>query len=125
VSDEDIAKLPFRKPPDDSDEMRYLLDRRKALGGFLPQRPRGVTKLAVPELSAFRSVLDGTGEREISTTMAFVRILGVLLKDKNVGKHIVPIVPDEARTFGMEGLFRQISIYSWSDSCTRRRTLTN
>jgi len=112
VSDEDIAKLPFRKPPEDSEEMRYLLERRKELGGFLPQRPRGNLKLEVPALSAFQSILDGTGEREISTTMAFVRILGVLLKDKSIGRHIVPIVPDEARTFGMEGLFRQIGIYS-------------
>jgi pyruvate dehydrogenase E1 component len=112
VSDEDIAKLPFRKPPQDSDEMRYLLEHRAELGGFLPQRSPGVLKLQVPELSAFQSILDGTAEREISTTMAFVRILGVLLKDKNIGKHIVPIVPDEARTFGMEGLFRQIGIYS-------------
>jgi pyruvate dehydrogenase E1 component len=112
VSDEDIAKLPFRKPPLDSDEMRYLLEHRSALGGFLPQRSPGVLKLQIPELSAFQSILDGTGEREISTTMAFVRILGVLLKDKNIGKHVVPIVPDEARTFGMEGLFRQIGIYS-------------
>ena len=112
VSDEDIAKLPFRKPPQDSDEMRYLLEHRAALGGFLPQRSPGVLKLQVPELSAFQSILDGTAEREISTTMAFVRILGVLLKDKNIGKHVVPIVPDEARTFGMEGLFRQIGIYS-------------
>ncbi len=112
VSDEDIAKVPFRKPPQDSEEMRYMLERRAELGGFLPQRPAGVVKLQVPELAAFQSILDGTGEREISTTMAFVRILGVLLKDKSVGKHIVPIVPDEARTFGMEGLFRQIGIYS-------------
>jgi len=112
VSDEDIAKLPFRKPPEDSEEMRYLLERRKELGGFLPQRPRGNLKLEVPALSSFQSILDGTGEREISTTMAFVRILGVLLKDKSIGRHIVPIVPDEARTFGMEGLFRQIGIYS-------------
>ena len=112
VSDEDIAKLPFRKPPQDSDEMRYLLERRAGLGGFLPQRSAGTARLALPELAAFQSILDGTGEREISTTMAFVRILGVLLKDKNIGKHIVPIVPDEARTFGMEGLFRQIGIYS-------------
>jgi pyruvate dehydrogenase E1 component len=112
VSDEDIAKLPFRKPPEDSDEMHYLLERRAALGGFLPQRSAGTARLAVPELSAFQSILDGTGEREISTTMAFVRILGTLLKDKNIGKNVVPIVPDEARTFGMEGLFRQIGIYS-------------
>ena len=112
VSDDDLANVPFRKPPVDSEEMKYLLERRKTLGGFLPQRKPSTTKLAVPELAAFQSVLDGTGEREISTTMAFVRILGVLLKDKNIAKHIVPIVPDEARTFGMEGLFRQIGIYS-------------
>ncbi len=112
VSDEDIAKLPFCKPPQDSDEMRYLLERRRELGGFLPQRSSGLAKLELPGLAAFQSILDGTAEREISTTMAFVRILGVLLKDKSVGKHIVPIVPDEARTFGMEGLFRQIGIYS-------------
>ena len=112
VSDAEITQLPFRKPAADSEEMQYLLERRAALGGFLPQRKVGAMKLAVPELAAFQSVLDGTGEREISTTMAFVRILGVLLKDKSLGKHVVPIVPDEARTFGMEGLFRQIGIYS-------------
>jgi pyruvate dehydrogenase E1 component len=112
VSDDDIAKLPFRKPAADSEEMKYLLERRASLGGFLPQRRPGAMQLPVPELAAFQSVLDGTGEREISTTMAFVRILGVLLKDKGLGKHVVPIVPDEARTFGMEGLFRQIGIYS-------------
>jgi pyruvate dehydrogenase E1 component len=112
VSDADIAGLPFRKPADDSQEIRYLQSRRKALGGYLPVRKASAPALVVPPLEAFRSVLDGTGEREISTTMAFVRILTVLLKDKNIGKHIVPIVPDEARTFGMEGLFRQIGIYS-------------
>ncbi len=112
VSDQEITQLPFRKPAADSEEMKYLLERRATLGGFLPQRLPGAARLAVPELAAFQSVLDGTGEREISTTMAFVRILGVLLKDKAIGKHIVPIVPDEARTFGMEGLFRQIGIYS-------------
>src|SRR3954467_14782473 len=84
VSDEDIAQLPFRKPPEDSAELRYLLERRTALGGFLPQRAAGHFNLAVPELTAFQSILDGTAEREISTTMAFVRILGVLLKDKNI-----------------------------------------
>jgi pyruvate dehydrogenase E1 component len=105
VSDADIAGLPFRKPADDSDEMRYLHGRRKGLGGYLPMRKPMAPPLAVPPLEAFQPILDGTGEREISTTMAFVRILTVLLKDKNIGKHIVPIVPDEARTFGMEGLF--------------------
>jgi pyruvate dehydrogenase E1 component len=92
--------------------MRYLQGRRKVLGGYLPVRKPSAPRLVVPPLEAFRSLLDGTGDREISTTMAFVRILTVLLKDKSIGKHIVPIVPDEARTFGMEGLFRQIGIYS-------------
>jgi pyruvate dehydrogenase E1 component len=112
VSDEDIANVPFRRPAADSEEMKYLQARRSALGGYLPARRSVAPSLTVPGLSAFQSILDGTGEREISTTMAFVRILGVLLKDKNIGQHIVPIVPDEARTFGMEGLFRQIGIYS-------------
>jgi pyruvate dehydrogenase E1 component len=112
VSDADLAGLPFRKPAEDSQEMIYLQSRRKALGGYLPARKPTAPALVVPALSAFRAILDGTAEREISTTMAFVRILTVLLKDKNIGRHIVPIVPDEARTFGMEGLFRQIGIYS-------------
>ena len=86
--------------------------RRAALGGYLPSRRRTAPALAIPPLEAFAPILEGTGEREISTTMAFVRMLTVLLKDKNIGKNIVPIVPDEARTFGMEGLFRQIGIYS-------------
>src|SRR6202044_219321 len=81
-------------------------------GGYLPVRPHNAPPLVIPPLEAFSAMLEGTGEREISTTMAFVRILTVLLKDKNIGKNIVPIVPDEARTFGMEGLFRQIGIYS-------------
>jgi pyruvate dehydrogenase E1 component len=112
VTDADLAGLPFRKPDQDSDEMRYLHARRRALGGYLPARKPTAPALAVPPLEAFRSILDGTGDREISTTMAFVRILTALLKDKQIGSHIVPIVPDEARTFGMEGLFRQIGIYS-------------
>jgi pyruvate dehydrogenase E1 component len=112
VPDEDLEKLPFRMPPADSAEMRYLHDRRRGLGGYLPARKPTAAPLAVPSLEAFRSVLDGTGDREISTTMAFVRLLTALLKDREIGKHIVPIVPDEARTFGMEGLFRQVGIYS-------------
>jgi len=112
ISDEDIARLPFRKPAEDSEEMRYLNERRMSLGGYLPARHSDAPPLVVPPLEAFGSLLEGTQDREISTTMALVRILGVLLKDKNLGKHIVPIVPDEARTFGMEGLFRQIGIYS-------------
>jgi pyruvate dehydrogenase E1 component len=112
VTDADLAGLPFRKPDQDSEEMRYLHARRRELGGYLPARKPTAPALAVPPLEAFRSILDGTGDREISTTMAFVRILTALLKDKQIGSHIVPIVPDEARTFGMEGLFRQIGIYS-------------
>ncbi|MDE2261909.1 MAG: pyruvate dehydrogenase (acetyl-transferring), homodimeric type, partial [Gammaproteobacteria bacterium] len=112
VSDEEIAKLPFRQPAAESEEGRYLHERRKSLGGYLPARRKQAPPLAVPPLEAFSAVLEGTGEREISTTMAFVRVLTTLLKDKQIGKYVVPIVPDEARTFGMEGLFRQIGIYS-------------
>jgi pyruvate dehydrogenase E1 component len=112
LSDEQVAKLALVKPSDDSPEMKYLHSQRKALGGYLPARKNVSKPLDVPELSSFSAILEGSGDREISTTMAFVRILTQLLKDKNIGKNIVPIVPDEARTFGMEGLFRQIGIYS-------------
>ena len=112
ISDDDIAKFSFRKPAEDSEEIKYLKSRREALGGYLPKRNTKVPALAVPPLETFKPLLDGSGDREISTTMAFVRILTALLKDKQIGKSIVPIVPDEARTFGMEGLFRQIGIYS-------------
>ncbi|MCP5473022.1 MAG: pyruvate dehydrogenase (acetyl-transferring), homodimeric type, partial [Sinobacteraceae bacterium] len=111
VSDEEISRLPFKRP-DDSPELNYMRERRKQLGGFLPTRSSAAPPLVVPPLEAFQSMLDGTDGREISTTMAFVRILTTLLKDKNIGRNVVPIVPDEARTFGMEGLFRQIGIYS-------------
>jgi len=112
LSDQDIASFSFVKPAEDSAEIRYLRSRREQLGGYLPRRVIDVPKLEIPPLDAFKAVTDGSGDREISTTMAFVRILTALLKDKNIGKNIVPIVPDEARTFGMEGLFRQIGIYS-------------
>ncbi|MFO1378509.1 MAG: pyruvate dehydrogenase (acetyl-transferring), homodimeric type [Steroidobacteraceae bacterium] len=112
VSDEDIAALPFRKPPEDSEEMRYLRSHRGRLGGYLPSRRDAAPPLTVPPLDVFAPLLAGTEGREISTTMALVRILTLLLKDAGVGRHIVPIVPDEARTFGMEGLFRQIGIHS-------------
>ena len=114
ISDEDIARLPFYKPASDSAEMQYLRERRISLGGYLPQRKTHAQALPIPALEAFEALLEGTGDREISTTMAFVRALTVLLKDKNIGRNVVPIVPDEARTFGMEGLFRQIGIYSSS-----------
>jgi pyruvate dehydrogenase E1 component len=112
ITDEEIAGLSFRKPAEDSEEMRYLQERRVALGGYLPARSSLAPPLAVPPLEAFSTLLEGTGDREISTTMALVRMMTTLVKDKNIGKHVVPIVPDEARTFGMEGMFRQIGIYS-------------
>ena len=112
LSDEQVRAAEYYKPPEDSPEMRYLRERREALGGSLPVRRRYAEPLPVPELDLFKSQLEGTGEREISTTMAFVRVLAALLRDKQLGRHIVPIVPDESRTFGMEGLFRQIGIYS-------------
>ncbi len=112
VSDEDIPKVPFCRPPEDSDEIEYLHERRRKLGGYLPQRRTRSESLQVPQLEAFSSQLEGTGEREASTTMAFIRLLTALTRDKNIGKYVVPIVPDEARTFGMEGMFRQVGIYS-------------
>jgi pyruvate dehydrogenase E1 component len=112
VSDKDIEEVPYYKPAADSIELEYLMERRRALGGSLPQRRRKAPKLPIPTIDAFKTQLDGTGEREASTTMAFVRILSSLIKDKQIGKHIVPIVPDEARTFGMEGMFRQVGIYA-------------
>ncbi len=112
VSDADIANVPYYRPAEGSEELEYLHERRRALGGFLPQRRTRAPKLQVPGLEAFAPLLESSGEREISTTMALVRILSILVKDKGIGQHIVPIVPDEARTFGMEGMFRQIGIYS-------------
>jgi len=112
VSDKDIENVPYYKPADDSIEIEYLKERRALLGGSLPQRRRKAAALPVPALETFKTQLEGTGEREASTTMAFVRILTALLRDKQIGKHIVPIVPDEARTFGMEGMFRQVGIYA-------------
>jgi len=112
VSDEDIEKLSFYRPADDSPEIQYMHERRAAMGGYVPTRRRKGNELQAPPLSAFENMLGATGEREISTTMAFVRILSTLVRDKTLGKYIVPIVPDEARTFGMEGMFRQLGIYS-------------
>ena len=111
ISDEEINRVPFYLPPKDSPEMVYLRERREALGGFVPQRRTHFTPLAMPEASAFDEFQSGS-ERPVSTTMVVVRILSKLLKDPELGKFIVPIVPDEARTFGMESLFRQCGIYS-------------
>lgn len=112
VNDDQITEIPFYRPADDSPEIQYLHKQRAALGGYLPSRSSNFESLNIPDLSAFSVVTASSGEREISTTMAFVRILTILLKDKELGQKIVPIVPDECRTFGMEGLFRQIGIYS-------------
>jgi len=112
LTDEQVESLSFYRPPADSPEMVYMAERRAAMGGSVPARRRKGNELVVPELSAFENMLTATGDREISTTMAFVRILSTLVRDKQIGKYIVPIVPDEARTFGMEGMFRQLGIYS-------------
>ncbi len=112
LTDEDVRAAEYFKPPDDSPEMQYLRECRAALSGSLPARRRKAGPLPVPDLKLFASQLEGSGERENSTTMAFVRVLSALLRDKQIGRHIVPIVPDESRTFGMEGLFRQVGIYS-------------
>jgi pyruvate dehydrogenase E1 component len=114
IPDDKLAEIPFFKPADDAPEIRYLHERRKALGGYLPQRrPQADEKLAVPPLSTFQNVLEPTAAgREISTTQAYVRTITALLKDKEIGQRIVPILVDESRTFGMEGLFRQIGIFN-------------
>jgi len=113
ISDEDVEKIPYLKFEEGSAELEYMRKKRIDLGGYLPQRQTHAQNLEVPSLSAFDSLLKATAEgREISTTMAFVRILNTLVKDKKIGKNIVPIVPDESRTFGMEGMFRQLGIWS-------------
>lgn len=112
IPDDQIADAPFFKPPADSPEMKYLHEQRAALGGYLPARQLNATPLDVPDLSVFDALLRGSGDREMSTTMAFVRMLNSLLRHPKIGQYIVPIVPDEARTFGMEGMFRQLGIYS-------------
>jgi pyruvate dehydrogenase E1 component len=112
ISDEEVSQAPFHRPPDDAPEMIYLRERRTALGGAVPQRIPAQVSLAVPDDAFFEEFLRGTDGREVSTTMAFVRLLSKLLKEKELGRYVVPIVPDEARTFGMEALFRQVGIYS-------------
>ncbi len=114
VTDEDLPNLPFIKPAENTPEMKYLHERRKALGGYLPhRRTKADESFTIPSLETFKSVIEPTAEgREVSTTQTFVRVLTQLLRDKALGPRIVPIVPDEARTFGMEGMFRQLGIYS-------------
>ena len=112
ISDDEVAEAPFYKPPEDSPEMRYMRERRRQLGGFLPKREVLASPLKTPSEDLFKEFYKGTEGREVSTTMVFVRLLSKLLRDREIGKLIVPIVPDEARTFGMEALFRQAGIYS-------------
>ncbi len=112
VSDEDVANAAFYRPADDSPEVKYMRERREKLGGFQLRKWPRAEALETPGVDIQPKMLAGTGKREISTTMAFVRMLNTLAKDKDIGKYIVPIVPDEARTFGMEGMFRQLGIYS-------------
>jgi pyruvate dehydrogenase E1 component len=112
ISDEEVAAAPFYRPAEDSPEMQYLHERRRKLGGYFPNRVVNLTSLPTPTEELFEEFHRGTGDREVSTTMVFVRILAKLLRDKELGQLIVPIVPDEARTFGMEALLRQVGIYS-------------
>jgi pyruvate dehydrogenase E1 component len=112
ISDAELKHVPYYRPAPDSPEMRYMRERRQELGGQIPARRAQMELLTTPPLSVFGSQLKSSGKREISTTMAFVRMLSNLVKDKNIGQRVVPIVPDEARTFGMEGMFRQLGIYS-------------
>jgi pyruvate dehydrogenase E1 component len=112
IPDDKVDEVPFYRPPEDSPEMQYLRSRIQAMGGSLPARRRRAHALEVPALAAFEQQLKGTEGREISTTMAFVRILNTIIRDRKIGRFVVPIVPDESRTFGMEGMFRQLGIYS-------------
>ena len=112
ISDDDVVHAPFYKPPEDSVEMKYLRQRREALGGPIPSRPTTPPRLEVPTLADYDRTLKKISDSELSTTMGFVRLLTDLLRDKQIGKYIVPIVPDESRTFGMEALFRQVGIYA-------------
>ena len=113
ISDDEIAEAPFYKFAEDSVEMQYMRNSREQLGGYMPVRSDTAEPLVIPGLDIFDALLKDSGDREFSTTMAFVRMLSTLARDKNIGKNIVPIVPDEARTFGMEGMFRQLGIYSF------------
>jgi pyruvate dehydrogenase E1 component len=112
IPDDQLETVPYYKPAEDSPEIAYMKSRRQELGGPLPARKADFEPMTTPPLSAFKKQLESSGEREISTTMAFVRVLSSLVKDKNIGSRVVPIVPDEARTFGMEGMFRQLGIYT-------------
>jgi pyruvate dehydrogenase E1 component len=112
ISDDEVAEAPFYKPAEDSPEMKYLRERREALGGYVPGRPENPPVLETPKLDDYRSFISKSAGREVSTTTGAVTLMASLLKDKTVGKYIVPIVPDESRTFGMDPLFKQCGIYA-------------
>jgi len=112
ITNQEAKSALFYKPKSNSKEIKYLLNQRKKLGGFVPERRLKGPKASIPDISIFKELLEGTGERKISTTMAYVRLLTLLTKDKSIGKNVVPIIPDEARTFGMDPLFRQLGIYA-------------
>jgi len=112
VSDKEVADIPFYRPPEDSPEMVYMRKRREELGGPIPTRPLDHPRTEMPSIDDYHEFLEGSKDRDVSTTMAFTRLLAKLCRDKNIGKYVVPIVPDESRTFGMEGMFRQIGIYA-------------
>ncbi len=112
LSDKDVEAVPYYRPPEDSPEIKYLKSKRDQLGGYVPMRVENKESLKIPPLSTFKAQLEGSGDRAVSTTMSFVRLLSTLSRNKEIGERVVPIVPDEARTFGMEGMFRQLGIYS-------------
>ena len=116
IEDEDVVETPFYRPSSSHEISKYIIKRRKALGGFLPERRSDFVKPQLPQSSFYDEFKKDSGNRELSTTMGFVRLLTKLLRDKSVGQSVVPIIPDEARTFGMEALFRQIGIYSLRDN---------
>ena len=112
LADEEVVETPFYRPPIDSPETKYVLERRKQLGGFIPERKVKASALSLPDVSHYAELFKGSGQHAMSTTMAMVRLLTKLLRHEEIGKRIVPIIPDEARTFGMDALFRQVGIYS-------------
>ena len=120
ISDEDVAQAPFYRPPEDSVEMKYLRARRKALGGPVPSRPTTAPQIEVPTLADYERTMKKISDGDLSTTMGFVRLLSDLLRDKQIGKYIVPIVPDESRTFGMEACSAKSASTPTRDSCTNR-----
>ena len=121
ISDEEVGQAPFYKPPENSQEIKYLKERQAALGGSVPSRPTEHPTMEVPTLDEYRKLIGKLENKNISTTFAVVQTLIALCRDKKIGKHMVPIVPDESRTFGMEGMFRQFGIYAHASTLRARR----